>query len=581
MPPRHLGVSRRSGGRWSRRGCRWRADHVEIGVDQLLVSTSAWLSTAVRMPATSGLSRLAGRFWARGNRRIARPRTGPGAGPLPVQCSKAKPLESLPSLIGPPPPEAPRIPRGVPAHQRRHAFVGVGWTRLGAEDSMAADIAQIRNVPASPTPRRRSRTRPSGDLRVAAGRGSTMAAARRAAVGRQPPGHGATSATSAQRPGIGETARVTARANGRGARGSRAWADDAVRRIEADANRSADTHLHVFPLPAAWGIDLYMKDESVHPTGSLKHRLARSLFLYGLCNGWITERTTIVEASSGSTAVSEAYLARFLGLPFVAVMPASTSLEKIALIEAQGGSCHLVDDPRTMVAEARRLAAERDGHFLDQFTFAERATDWRGNNNIAESIFSQMALEDHPVPAWVVVGAGTGGTSATLGRYVRLMQHPTQLCVVDPEDSIFFASWTGDPSAFTGRRVAHRGHRTPARRAVVPPGRRRPDDPGARRGVDRRDATRERAHGTQRRRLHRDQRLGGVRARRGDARAWRARQPRHADLRRRRPLRRHVLQRRVGRRAGPRARAARRGARDVPRVRGVPRVAAGDGPRRP
>ncbi len=82
---------------------------------------------------------------------------------------------------------------------------------------------------------------------------------------------------------------------------------------------------------------MYLKDESVHPTGSLKHRLARSLFLYGLCNGWITEGTTIVEASSGSTAVSEAYFARFLGLPFIAVMPASTSPEKIALIEAQGG----------------------------------------------------------------------------------------------------------------------------------------------------------------------------------------------------------------------------------------------------
>ena len=108
-------------------------------------------------------------------------------------------------------------------------------------------------------------------------------------------------------------------------RGSRAWANEAVRRIEADANRSADTHLHVFPLPPEWGIDLYLKDESVHPTGSLKHRLARSLFLYGLCNGRITERTTIVEASSGSTAVSEAYFARFLGLPFLAVMPASTS----------------------------------------------------------------------------------------------------------------------------------------------------------------------------------------------------------------------------------------------------------------
>jgi cysteine synthase len=232
---------------------------------------------------------------------------------------------------------------------------------------------------------------------------------------------------------------------------TRDWANEAVHRVEADANRSADTHLHTFPLPAEWGIDLYLKDESVHPTGSLKHRLARSLFLYGLCNGWITERTTIIDASTGSTAVSEAYFARFLGLPFVAVMPASTSPEKVALIEEQGGTCHLVDDPTTMTAEAQRLAAELDGHFLDQFTYAERAMDWRGNNNIAESIFSQMAMEQHPIPAWVVVGAGTGGTSATIGRYIRLAQYPTQLCVVDPEDSIFYASWTGDQSSFSGR----------------------------------------------------------------------------------------------------------------------------------
>ena len=202
--------------------------------------------------------------------------------------------------------------------------------------------------------------------------------------------------------------------------------------------------------PREWGIDLYLKDESVHPTGSLKHRLARSLFLYGLCNGWIEEGTTIVEASSGSTAVSEAYFARFLGLPFTAVMPASTSPEKIALIDAQGGSCYLVDDPKTVYAEAKRLAAQCGGHYLDQFTNAERAVDWLGNNNIAESIFDQMANERHPIPAWVVVGAGTGGTSATIGRHVRFRRSATRLCVVDPEHSIFFSAWTGDPTAFTG-----------------------------------------------------------------------------------------------------------------------------------
>jgi cysteine synthase A len=229
----------------------------------------------------------------------------------------------------------------------------------------------------------------------------------------------------------------------------RAWVNEAVRKVEADSNRSADTHLHVFPLPEAWDVDLYLKDESVHPTGSLKHRLARSLFLYALCNGWIDEGTTIVEASSGSTAVSEAYFARLLRLPFVAVMPASTSRGKIDLIEFHGGRCHLVDDPRTMYDEARRLARDSGGHYMDQFTFAERATDWRGNNNIAESIFEQLALERHPIPAWVVVGAGTGGTSATIGRFVRYRRYDTRVCVVDPENSAFFDGWSDSDPAHT------------------------------------------------------------------------------------------------------------------------------------
>jgi cysteine synthase A len=222
---------------------------------------------------------------------------------------------------------------------------------------------------------------------------------------------------------------------------TRDWVCEAVRIIEADANRSADTHLLPFPLPAAWGIDLYLKDESTHPTGSLKHRLARSLFLYAICNGWVTEGTTVIEASSGSTAVSEAYFARLLGLPFIAVMPRSISREKTVLIERQGGTCHYVDSPAAIYQESRRLAAELDGHFMDQFTHAERATDWRGNNNIAESIFEQMALEPHPEPEWVVVGAGTGGTSATIGRYVRYRRLRTKLAVVDPENSVFFDAW--------------------------------------------------------------------------------------------------------------------------------------------
>ena len=56
---------------------------------------------------------------------------------------------------------------------------------------------------------------------------------------------------------------------------SNSWLNAAIARIEADFQRSADTHLIALPLPAfaAQGIDFYLKDESTHPTGSLKHRL--------------------------------------------------------------------------------------------------------------------------------------------------------------------------------------------------------------------------------------------------------------------------------------------------------------------
>lgn len=211
-----------------------------------------------------------------------------------------------------------------------------------------------------------------------------------------------------------------------------------------------------FELPAHWGIELYLKDESVHPTGSLKHRLARSLILYGLVNGKIAEGTTLIEASSGSTAVSEAYFSRMLGLEFIAVVPTSTSNEKIKLIEFYGGRCHLVNAAGEMDTAARELAAQTGGYYLDQFTYAERATDWRGNNNIAESVYAQMSQEPHPIPSWIVVGAGTGGTSATFGRYARYKQHETRICVGDPEGSSFYEGWrtsNRDYTSGTGSRI--------------------------------------------------------------------------------------------------------------------------------
>lgn len=223
----------------------------------------------------------------------------------------------------------------------------------------------------------------------------------------------------------------------------RDWVVGAIAKIEADIARSADTHLIPMDIPGMPDICIYLKDETTHLTGSLKHRLARSLFLYALSSGYIHEGTTVVEASSGSTAISEAYFAKLIGVPYIAVVPANTSPSKIEAIGFYGGQCHFVENPADVYDAAHRLAHQTNGYYMDQFSNAGVATDWRGNNNIAESIFKQMAREKHPVPNWIVVGAGTGGTSATIGRYLRYRGACTNLCVVDPERSVFYDAYHG------------------------------------------------------------------------------------------------------------------------------------------
>lgn len=229
-----------------------------------------------------------------------------------------------------------------------------------------------------------------------------------------------------------------------------AWIAESSRRLRTMKIRSGETPLLALQLPRyrAAGIEIYVKDESAHPTGSLKHRLSADLFGDALCNGKLRPGRPVIEASSGSTAVSEAQFAMALGLRYYAVMPQNTSEEKVSLIRHFGGVCAFVDHPQDLEPRALEIADETGGHFMDQFKNAERVTDWRGNN-IAHSILAQMAEETHPIPAWIVCGAGTGGTSATIGRHLRYRGVATRVCVADPEGSAFRPYWESRNPAIT------------------------------------------------------------------------------------------------------------------------------------
>ncbi len=118
--------------------------------------------------------------------------------------------------------------------------------------------------------------------------------------------------------------------------------------------------------------------------------------------------------------------------------------------------CHPIPCGEVRLVVARATATPRRGEWRRR----PAATSWissplpNGRPTGAETTTSPTAcsprcrLERHPRPAWVVVSAGTGGTSSTIGRHIRYRQHgapQTKLCVVDPERSVFFDAFrTGD-----------------------------------------------------------------------------------------------------------------------------------------
>lgn len=53
----------------------------------------------------------------------------------------------------------------------------------------------------------------------------------------------------------------------------------------------------------------------------------------------------------------------------------------------------------------------------------------------------RMAMEQYPVPDWIVCGAGTGRTSATIGRFRRSRRYAKRLCVANPTGSVFHQHW--------------------------------------------------------------------------------------------------------------------------------------------
>lgn len=188
--------------------------------------------------------------------------------------------------------------------------------------------------------------------------------------------------------------------------------------------------------------EAYAKLEFSNPMGSVKDRLARHLVERALADGRLAPGGTLVEASSGNTAMGLAMMAIEHGLACVLVVRRQTSPEKLAALRALGVELVLVDGdlppehPESYNRKARALAAAVPGAFFpDQHN--NRENNQAHYATTGPEIWRQMAGRID----WFVAGIGTGGTISGVARYLKERDPRVRVLAIDIEGSVFTEYW--------------------------------------------------------------------------------------------------------------------------------------------
>jgi len=190
--------------------------------------------------------------------------------------------------------------------------------------------------------------------------------------------------------------------------------------------RTPLVELHGFDVPA--GVRLFAKLEGQNPTGSVKDRIVRHILLRAAADGSLPPGGTVVEASTGNTAIALAMMGRALGYRVCVVMPGNVFAEIPRALAVYGAETHWVPADlgvKGAIEEAKRIAARGGAFFLDQF----------GNANNPAAHYETTGAEilaDLPRVDVFVAGLGTGGTLMGVGRRLKEANPQTKVIAVEP-----------------------------------------------------------------------------------------------------------------------------------------------------
>ena len=184
---------------------------------------------------------------------------------------------------------------------------------------------------------------------------------------------------------------------------------------------------------------IWAKLEYTNPGGSLKDRIALYMVEKAEKEGKIRPGDTIIENSSGNTAMGLAIVARQKGYNLKIVIRDTTSKEKIKMLEVLGVDVIAVkadlppEDPKSYNNFAKNLADENpDYYYIDQHN------NLNNNESHYETTGPEIWEQMNGKVDYVVAGVGTGGTLCGMGKYLKEKNPDIKLIGVDPMGSVFY-----------------------------------------------------------------------------------------------------------------------------------------------
>jgi cysteine synthase B len=173
-------------------------------------------------------------------------------------------------------------------------------------------------------------------------------------------------------------------------------------------------------------VEIYAKLEGFNPMGSLKDRIALRMIEKAEEEGKLTKDKTILEATSGNTGISIAWVAALKGYKCEIVMPQSVSDERRKILNALGAKSFFAPTETAAIETAREKAKNPQYFLTDQFA---NEMNWKTHyETTGEEIWKQTKGEI----THFVAGIGTSGTIMGTARKLREHKKSIQIIGVQP-----------------------------------------------------------------------------------------------------------------------------------------------------